>query len=292
MIKAILSGILFTLFYTQAVGAIQTTDALNRQITIPDTPRRIISLVPSVTEIVFKLRLEKRLVAVTDACTYPKAALKLPHIGSYADPNLEAILLHNPDLVLASADMNRPALIRRLELLHVPVYVVQSRTVTEVLETISKIGLITGAEKQAKQLTSSIRRRIQKIERLTAGLTPPTTLECVMVQPLTVAGPDTFVDDIIRLAGGKNIVARGPSRYPTWNAEALLSANPQTIIVSTYPGQPDPEHFFSQWPQLQAVKNHHIIRIDADWIHRPGPRLILGIEALAKALHPDVDFDE
>ena len=292
MLKTILSGILLILFCTQPVGAIQKTDALNRQVAIPDNPQRIISLVPSVTEILFQLGLEEHLVAVTDACTYPEAALKLPNVGNYADPGLEAILLFKPDLVIAAADMNRPALIRRLELLDIPVYVTQSRTVAETLETIETIGIITGGEKQGKQLANSLRQRIREIQHLTAELTPPTTLACVMLQPLTVAGPDTFINDIISLAGGKNIVPRGPSRYPTWNSEALLTANPQTIVVSTYPGQPNPEYFFSKWPQLQAVKNHRIIRIEADWIHRPGPRLILGIEALAKAFHPDVEFNE
>jgi iron complex transport system substrate-binding protein len=113
-----------------------------------------------------------------------------------------------------------------------------------------------------------------------------------MLQPLTVAGPETFGDDIMRIAGGLNVVPTGPSRYPTWNSEALLTIDPEVIIVSTYPGQPDPEQFFARWPLLQAVKNQRIVHIEADWIHRPGPRIILGIEALAKALHPDIRIDE
>ena len=113
-----------------------------------------------------------------------------------------------------------------------------------------------------------------------------------MLQPLTVAGPDTFIADIIKLAGGINVVPKGPSRYPTWNTEALLTVNPETIIVSTYPGQPTPKHFFDHWPQLQAVRTQQIIEINADWLHRPGPRMILGIEALAKALHPSISIEK
>ncbi len=273
-------------------GSAQFTDAVNRQISIPHPPQRIVSLVPSVTEILFKLGLEKHIVAVTDFCTYPQAALKLPKVGNYADPSLESILLQKPDLIIAAADMNRPALVRRLELLKIPVYVVYPQTVAETLKTIQNLGKITGAEEQSSQLAGSIKMKIQRIQQKIVNAKRPTTLECVLLQPLTVAGPDTFVADIIATAGGHNIVPKGPSRYPTWNTEALLSTNPETIVVSSYPGQPDPNRYFDTWPQLQAVRNQRIIHIDADWIHRPGPRMILGIETLAKALHPDIEFDE
>ena len=292
MYKSFILGILFILFIPCLATAVDFTDAVDRQVSIPQAPQRIVSLVPSVTEILFKLGLEKHIVAVTDFCTYPEAALKLPKVGGYADPSLESILLHRPDLVIAAADMNRPALIRRLELMQIPVFVVYPQTVEETLKTIQDIGHITGAEKQGRQLANSIKIRIQKIQLQIAKAKSPTTLECVMLQPLTVAGPDTFIADIIDIAGGQNVVPKGPSRYPTWNTEALLTADPEAIIVSTYPGQPTPKHFFDQWPQLQAVRNQRIVQIEADWIHRPGPRLILGIEALAKKLHPGISLDE
>ena len=292
MHKSFILGIFFILSLSCPAAAADFTDAMNRQVSLPQPPQRIVSLVPSVTEILFKLGLEKRIVAVTDFCSYPEAALELPKVGGYADPSLESILLHQPDLVIAAADMNRPALIRRLELMQIPVFVVYPQTVEETLKAIQDIGHITGAEKQGQLLVNSIKSRIQKIRLQIAKAKPPTTLECVMLQPLTVAGPDTFIADIIDIAGGQNVVPKGPSRYPTWNTEALLTVNPETIIVSTYPGQPTPKHFFDSWPQLQAVQNQRIIHIEADWIHRPGPRMILGIEALAKALHPDIKTDE
>ena len=270
----------------------QFTDAVNRQVSIPSTPQRIVSLVPSVTEILFKLGLEKHIVAVTDFCTYPEAALNLPKVGNYADPSLESILIHKPDLVIAAADMNRPALVRRLELMKIPVYVIHPQTVETTLKTIEDIGDITGTEKSAKQMVASIKRRIQQIQQQIINFKLPTTLACVMLQPLTVAGPNTFVADIITISGGVNIVPKGPSRYPTWNTEALLSIDPEAIIVSTYPGQPASKHFFDHWPQLQAVRNQRIIQIEADWLHRPGPRMILGIEALAKALHPSISIEK
>ncbi|MDA3902272.1 MAG: cobalamin-binding protein [Desulfuromusa sp.] len=292
MHKNFILGILLTLIFSCPAAGADFTDALNRQISIPQPPQRIVSLVPSVTEILFKLGLEKRIVAATDFCTYPEAALKLPKVGGYADPSLESILLHQPDLIIASADVNRPSLIRRLELMGIPVFVVYPQTVEDTLTTIQNIGQVTGTEIRSKRLVDSLKTRIQRVQLKIATLTQPTTLACVMLQPLTVAGPDTFVADIIHIAGGQNVVPKGPSRYPTWNTEALLTVNPETVIVSTYPGQPSPKHFFDHWPQLQAVRKQRIIQIEADWIHRPGPRMILGIEALAKALHPEISIDE
>lgn len=284
-------SIIIFLFPLNSFSA-QYVDALNRNVTIQEPPQRMVSLVPSVTEILFELGLGTRLAAVTDFCTYPEAAQQLPKVGGYADPGLENILLYQPDLVFAAADMSRPALVQRLELMKIPVYVVYPQTVEETLKTILMIGAVTGAGSKAERLVASIEARIEKTQGQVTTGNRPGVLECVMLQPLTVAGPDTFVADIIRMVGGTNLVPSGPSRYPTWNAEALLSADPKAIIVSSYPGQPDPEQFFKRWPQLQAVKNNRIIRIEADWIHRPGPRMILGIEALAKALHPDISFDE
>ena len=292
MHKNFIRAILFVIFCSCPVAASNFTDAVSRQVSIPTTPQRIVSLVPSVTEILFELGLEKRIVAATDFCTYPEAALKLPKVGGYADPSLESILLHQPDLVIAAADMNRPALIRRLEIMEIPVYVVHPQTVETTLATIENIGSISGAEKQSTLLADTIKARIEKVQAQVSKLEPKTTLECVMLQPLTVAGPDTFIADIIDIAGGINVVPQGPSRYPTWNTEALLTVNPEAIIVSTYPGQPQPKYYFDNWPQLQAVRNQQIIEINADWIHRPGPRMILGIEALAKALHPSIAIDE
>lgn len=267
-------------------------DALGRTVELPAPAERILSLVPAVTEILFTLNLQDRIVAATDSCDYPPAAGQLPKVGEYANPGIENILLFKPDLVFASAGMNSPNLVKRLETLGIPVYVVYSHSVAETLKTISAIGELTARQNEAAAAVREITGRLDWISGKLAQRPKPSVLTCIMLQPLTVAGPDTFIDDIISHAGGINIVAAGPSRYPTWGKEALLTLNPDAIIVSSYPGQPDPLTFFNQWPQLQAVRDRRIAHIEADWLHRPGPRMVLGIEAMARALHPDVDFDE
>lgn len=284
-----LSVVFIVVLFTSPLSAATFTDALGRQIHLREPPRRIISLVPSITEILFALQAEDKLVAVTDACTYPEAATLLPQVGQYADPSLEQILLQRPDLVFASADMNRPALVQRLENMGIAVFVVYPNNVEQTLETIQNVGRIIGHEKEAEGIVSDFRQRLQYIEQQLAGKTPVTALVCVMLEPVVVAGPDTIVGDVLRYAGGANPVpAKGPS-YPTWNMETLLQIDPEAIIVSAHPGQPQPAAVFSRWHQLQAVRHQRIIVTEADWIHRPGPRMILAIEALARALHPDID---
>ena len=292
MRKTFTFTLLFCLLFSFPAASADFYDALNRPVSIAPPPQRIVSLVPSVTEILFELGLESRIVAATDFCTYPEAALQIPRVGGYADPSLESIILHQPDLVIAAADINRPALVQKLEGLNIPVYVVHPQTIETTLDTITKIGTVTNAKQKGEQIAAEIRKRIRNVQQQVTSLKPKTTLECVMLQPLTVAGPNTFIADIINIAGGINVVPKGPSRYPTWNSEALLTVDPEAIIVSTYPGQPSPKYFFDNWPQLQAVRTQQIIEINADWIHRPGPRMILGIEALAKALHPEIKLDE
>ncbi|MFO7765896.1 MAG: cobalamin-binding protein [Pelovirga sp.] len=279
------------IFFISPLSAATFTDAVGREVVLDEPPRRIISLVPSVTEILFALGAEEQLVAVTDACTYPEAATSLPNVGQYADPSLEQILLQRPDLVFAAADMNRPDQVKRLESLNIPVFVVYPNTVRETLDTILAIGQVTGHTDAAEDLVDDFSERLRHIEQQLQHRPRVTALVCVMLQPLVVAGPDTIVGDILRYAGAVNPVPASNNNYPTWNMEALLHTDPEVIIVSAHPGQPAPAAVFDQWPQLQAVREQRIIETVADWIHRPGPRMILGIEALAKALHPDIDVE-
>ncbi len=291
MLKSLLPILLLLLTSAMPLSAATFTDELHRQVEVPDHPQRIISLAPSVTEILFAIDAGNLLVAVTDYSSYPEQAKSLPSVGSYADPGLENILSYQPDLVIATASMNSPNLIHQLEKLGIAVYVMNALSVEETLTTISTLGQLSRHEQQAEQLCNDIESRIARVKQVTSKQEPVTVLAAIVLQPLMVAGPNTFVNSIIKIAGGRNVVDDGPSRYPTWNFEALLEANPDFILLSPHPGQPSTTSFFAPWPQLTAVARNQIIEINADWLYRPGPRMILGIEALAKTLHPDLATD-
>ncbi len=266
-------------------------DAMGRQVELPMQPQRIVSLVPSVTEILFSLGLEDRIVGVTRYCTYPPSARNKPQVGGYANPNLEAIILQQPDLVFLSADTANPAVLARMEALQLSVYVVYPRGIKETIEMIRTIGQVTGATTAGERLAQKLAATVAQVKELVAGRPQPRVLFCVMIRPLTVAGPDTLVGDLIKTAGGKNIVAAGANRYPTWGTVALLLANPALIIVSPHPGTATPADYFSAWPELKAVKQKRIVSITPDWVQRPGPRLGLGLLSLAAAIH-NIDLSD
>lgn len=258
---------------------------MERTVEVPDHPQRIVSLVPSVTETLFALGLAEKIVGVTSFCYYPPEARSKPQIGSYADPSLEAILLQNPDLVFISADSASPALLSKMERLGLNVYTIYPKGLKETLTMFLEIGQVTGNPQGGRELAETLEKNITTVREAVAGRPQPHVLFCVMVQPLTVAGPDTMVGELIEVAGGKNIVPASANRYPTWSKEALLVADPEMIVVSPHPGTPDPIALFSSWPDLSAVQNNRIVSVNPDWVHRPGPRLSLGLIALANAIH-------
>ncbi len=271
-----------------AAGAAEWTDALGRRVDVPGRPRRIVSLVPSVTEVLFAVGAGDRLVGVTRFCTYPPEARNLPQVGGYADPSLEAIVALSPDLVFGAADSTPPALIRRLEALGIPVYVVYPRSLADTVATIRQVGRVAGVPGGGQAVADHLEATVETVRRAVQGLPRPEVLLCIMVRPLVVAGPGTLGHDLVEAAGGRNVVPPGPSRYPTWGAESLLAADPEVIIVSPHPGEPFPVRFFGRWPELRAVASGRVVPIESDWLHRPGPRLAQGLRALAEALHPGV----
>lgn len=260
-------------------------DALGRRVVAPAVPRRIVSLVPSVTEILFALGLEDRVAGVTDFCDFPAEARRKPKVGGYAEPSLETLVALKPDLILASADSTKPQLVGRLERLGVPVYVVYPQTYREVVETVRAVGRVTGEAAAGERLARRLEETARRTREAVAGRRPVRALLCVMVRPLVVVGPGTFGDDLLRLAGGVNVVPAGPSHYPTWGPEALLAADPEVIVATPHPGDPDPRAAFARWPELAAVRARRVSVVEPDLLQRPGPRLADGLRALALALH-------
>ncbi len=281
------AAVCLVLWAGAAAGA-QWTDALGRTVRAPDRPERIVSLVPSVTEVLFALGAQDRVAGVTRFCTYPPEAQDKPDVGGYADPSLEAIVALGPDLVFASADATRPSLIERLDALGVPVFVVYPRSLDGTVEMIRRVGRAAGVAPAGDRAADALARAAAEVRRRTAGLRRPVVLLCIMVQPLVVAGPGTLGDDLIVAAGGRNAVPDGSARYPTWGPESLLGADPEMVVVSPHPGDPAPGRLFLRWPELRAVAAGRVVEIPSDWIHRPGPRLARGLRALARTLHPDV----
>ncbi len=285
VVKALWGALLLLWLSCTQLPAAQWTDAIGRTISLEEPPQRIVSLVPAVTETLFALGLGDRVVGVTDFCTFPPEARQKPSVGGYADPSLEAVATRRPDLVFLAADMGSPALLSRLEQLGVKIYVLYPRGLEEAIAGMRAVAAVCGVAEAGERLAKELEDEIARVERAVAGKPRPRVLFAVMPQPLTVAGPDTLVGDLLAAAGARNVVPPGANRYPTWGIESLLPVDPDFIVLSPHTGLPDPENVLSGWPELTAVREGRIISVDPDWVHRPGPRLKLGLRALANAFH-------
>jgi len=271
--------------------AVTVVDQLDRQVIVPDDPVRVISLAPSITEIIFALQQENRLKGVTRYSDYPGEAKKLPRIGSYVRLDIERIVALNPDLCIATRDGNPKAIIDRLASLNIPVYVVNPHDLDSILETIQEIGDILNAGHRAKTLTAGMRIRVQRVMSRVAQVNyRPRVFFQIGISPIVSAGTDTFIHELIEIAGGVNLAA-GRSAYPRFSTEQVLALEPEVFIITSMARQAGFEQIKSQWrrwPNIPAVRDDRIFIVDSDLFDRPSPRLVRGLELLTRLIHPEL----
>lgn len=274
----------------ETVGFPRTiTDDLNRTITVRDKPGRIVSLSPSSTEILFALGLGDKVVGVTDYCNYPPEAQSVDKVGGFSTPNIEAVLAKNPDLVVASSATGEEN-VQRMTTLDIPVIVLEPRDIDDVLHDIRLVGRATGAEENATRLINDMQRRITAVEENASKAdNRPRTVYILWHDPLMAAGRDTFVDDLIRRAGGENIAE--VEGYKTINMESIVAKDPEVIITSTSTGDEMSTYKYvknsSLLQETTAGQNDRIYSINGDIINRGGPRIVVALERIAGMIHPD-----
>ncbi len=272
---------------------VTVTDGDGREVTVAAAPERIVSLAPSNTEIVYALGLGDRLVGRTDYCNYPPEASNVPSIGGFSTPNLEAIVALEPDLVLATSIHEET--IGQLETLGITVVVLKPQGIDSILGSIELVGIVTGAEAAADTLLDDMRARIEAVSALTEGLAPEQLVRtCFVVwhDPLMLAGGDTLYEELIRIAGGSNIVGDQPD-YPSIDIEEVIMADPQVIIVGVGMGDGEdlPLQYLLNEPRLANVaarQNDRVYAIDQDIVGRFGPRIVDALEQFASFLHPEL----
>jgi len=279
---------------TAAPASITVTDDANRSVTITGAPQRIVSLAPSTTEIAFALGLGKQVVAVDSYSDYPVETKDLVKINTYP-LNLEQIVSLKPDLVLA-AGIQSPDDIKKLADLKLTVLVVGSVNTTfdNVAADIALVGKVTGTDAKAKSITDAMKQRIDAVKAKIAPSSskPKVYWELDATDPAKpyAPGPGSFINDIITLAGGVNVTANAKTSYAQVNAEEIVAANPDLIILSdaAYGTTPDSVKARSGWSAINAVKNNKVLPIDDNLVSRPGPRIVDGLEAAAKLIHPEL----
>lgn len=270
------------------------TDGLGRQVTLPAPPRRIVSLAPKNTELVFALGAGDRLVGVTTYCNYPPEAAELPKVGGFTSSSisLEQVLGLRPDLVLCAGELHRPTM-EQLEPLHVPVLALGAESLRELYAELELLGAVLGRGSEAKRLIESMQQRVERVQDRLRDLPPEQRLKVfyqVWEDPLTAAGPASYLGELIALAGGENIVSAADAPYLRISEEELLVRNPDVIIApSMGTFRSDREQLLRRpaWQNLRAVQTGRVYVLDGDLVSRCGPRLIDALETVARQLSPE-----
>jgi iron complex transport system substrate-binding protein len=265
-------------------------DDLGRTVTISGPPSRIVSLSPGITETLFAVDAGPRLVAVTTTDTYPPEVKRLPTVGGFAPEtiSLETLLAQKPDLVIAGGRFQQPV-VESVAKLGVPAVVIDPGSLDSVEDAIVLIGRLTGQEAKSAAVVADFRRRREAVKRRAAAIRPADRLRVLYVlwdEPLQTGGPCTFVGQMITEAGGVNIFADAAQKYPTVSDEAVLARNPNLILAPDHGGAKLRDRLFARagWKELAAVKQGRVVTVPEDLLHRPGPRLIDGLERIAALL--------
>jgi iron complex transport system substrate-binding protein len=259
---------------------------------LPRTPTRIVSLVPSVTEILFAIGAEDTLVGVTDFCDYPEAARRKPRVGGMIAPSLETIVAARPEVVVATSDGNRQETFDQLRRLQIPVYSVAPGSVENVLALVVMLGELTGRRQAAGDLADSLRRRILAVSARVGQLPRRRVLYVIWPEPLIVPGRGTLISELIRLAGGESVTADVTEAYPRYSTEAALARRPEVIFLARHGSErtgsaPITREKWERFGDLPAIRFGRLHVVPGDLLHRYGPRVVDGLELLARLTHPE-----
>jgi iron complex transport system substrate-binding protein len=268
----------------------EVVDEVGRTVRIPQPVRRIVSLAPSLTETIYALGLQDRLVGDTDYCDYPTDAQKKHKVGGGINPSIEEIAALHPDLVLMTKSYNRLDTVHALESLGIPSYATDPHSVEQILTSTEKVADLLGAAEAGAALTKDLSRRLAELQQRIATLPPKRVLFVVWTEPLMSIGKDTFLADALRHAGAVSIVDSTQS-WPQVNLEEVVKLQPDFLVFAASHFQSGPRELetlaeLPGWRILDAVRNHRLAVI-SDAVNRPAPRIVSAIEDLARQLHPE-----
>ncbi len=266
----------------------QLKDDAGRNVTLPAHVDRVITLAPNLTEIVFAIGAGDRLVGNTSYCDYPPEAKNIAKVGDTLHPSLERIIALKPQVVLISTASQLETFTQQLQNQNIAAFVTDPHDLDGVFRSIEQIGQILGQQQQANAVVQKLRDRTGAVEQALKRTQPVRVFYQASGEPLYTAGHDAFVTDLIRRAGGISVTAGVPGAWPKFSNESALAAKPDAIILPTGgsmgAANATPAEALRNSPAVQAGR---VYRINDDHLARPGPRMVDGLEEMARALHPE-----
>ncbi len=274
---------------------ITLVDGYGREVTLEQPAQQIVSLAPSITEILFAIGAGDQVIGRDDFSNYPEAAVSLPSIGgNFGELNTEAIVALQPDLVLA-AELTTQEQVQALQDLGLTVFLLANPVEMEgMYDMLGIAAQLTGRETETEALVASLQERVAAVEETisSAETTPVVFYELDSTDPSApwTAGPGTFIDTLITMAGGDNLGASFEGAWVQVSSEELLSKNPEIIVLGDAIWGVSVESVEARagWEGIAAVQNGQIFPFNDDLASRPGPRLVDGLEELAKLIHPEL----
>ncbi len=259
----------------------------------PSVASRVVSISPSTTEAMFAIGAGQQIVGRSRYCDYPPEASRLPQVGGYVDPSLEAILALRPDLVVGERSPVGPRIADFLESRGIATYFPPTESFAQIFAMLQGLGDRTGRSAEATAVCERLRTRVADVELRVRSLPRVRVLMVFGLEPLSVAGPSSFANEMLDRAGGRNVVDAGGA-YPILGIERVIALDPDVVLNAAMAEEHGTERITKTaagWAKVRAVQQGHVVRLEQESVIRPGPRVDEGLRHLARALHPDAGLE-
>jgi iron complex transport system substrate-binding protein len=271
--------------YAESSVGLSVVDDVGNRVTLKQPAKRIVSLAPHVTELLFAVGAGDRVVGVVSYSDFPEAAKKLPRVGAYNAFDLETIVTLKPDLIVAWKSTNPAGALEKLQALSIPVFFSEPRKLEDVASNLESLGRLTGNERAANAASAQYRKRLGELRARYSGRASVSVFYQVWHQPLMTINGEHLISQVIELCGGRNVFADLPVLAPKISLESVLRKDPEAIVAGnsalSHPAWKDD---WTHWPSLRAVKNKHLFYVNPDIIQRHTPRILQGADVLCRQL--------
>ena len=279
------TAIVFSINTLEANSEVEVRDDEGTLITLKPPAQRIVSLAPSLTELIDAAGAFEKLVGVAEYSDFPPAAKELPIVGRFDILDIERIVQLNPDLVVAWQSGNPRTSVNRLRMLGLPVYIAEPKSLASIPFHIERLALLAGTKLRAEESINGFRQKLKALRNQFSHQSPVTTFYQVWDVPLNTAGGNELIDDIIRLCGGHNVFANIKRVAPKVSREAVLERNPEVIIASGMDiERPEWLDDWLRWPSINAVANNNLFFVPPELVQRHTPRALLGAAQICSQL--------